>query len=137
MANICILIDLVLRPPPSSLPPLLSRSLTLLDWTFLLQKQFGIIICKATPQCGMQMPPISLHPARPGRGNYPGAQMRPRPHRRNKVQGANNEITKSLHAGAHSLWGAGGARSRFRVLLTSPWRRGRRQQDVKNPSEGK
>lgn len=42
-------------PPPPRLTPCLSRSLTLLDWTFLLQKQFSIIICKATPQCRMQM----------------------------------------------------------------------------------
>lgn len=40
---------------PPLLAPCLSRSLSLLDWTFLLQKQFSIIICNATPQCGMQM----------------------------------------------------------------------------------
>lgn len=54
MVNICILIDLLsllLLP----LLPCLSRSLTLLDWTFLLQKQFRTIICDAVPQCGMQM----------------------------------------------------------------------------------
>lgn len=37
------------------LPPCLSRSLSLLDWMFLFQKQFSIIMCSETPQCGMQM----------------------------------------------------------------------------------
>lgn len=87
--------------PPPPFPPCLSRSLTLLDWTFLLQKQFSIIICNATPQCRMQM----LALAAPAWQLPPEHRCR-RPLRQNKVEGANNVITQSLHIGVHSLWAA-------------------------------
>lgn len=87
--------------PPPPFPPCLSRSLTLLDRTFLLQKQFSIIICNATPQCRMQM----LALAAPAWQLPPEHRCR-RPLRQNKVEGANNVITQSLHIGVHSLWAA-------------------------------
>lgn len=85
--------------PPPPLPPCLSRSLTLLDWTFLLQKQFSIIICNATPQCRMQMLLTLAAPA----WQLPPEHRCRRPLRQNKVEGANNVITQSLHIGVHSL----------------------------------
>lgn len=85
--------------PPPLLPPCLSRSLTLLDWTFLLQKQFSIIICNATPQCGMQMLLALAAPA----WQLLTEHRCGRPLRQNKVEAANNVITQSLHIGVHSL----------------------------------
>lgn len=85
--------------PPPHRPPCLSRSLTLLDWTFLLQKQFSIIICNATPQCGMQMLLALAAPA----WQLLTEHRCGRPLRQNKVETANNVITQSLHIGVHSL----------------------------------
>lgn len=95
-ANICILIGLV---SSSSSSPCLSRSLTLLDWTFLLQKQFSIIICNASPQCRMQMLLVLAAPA----WQLPPGRRCGRPRRQNQVEAANNVITQSLHVGVHSL----------------------------------
>jgi len=89
-------------PPPPSPPPCLSRSLTLLDWTFLLQKQFSIIICNATPQCRMQMLLALAAPA----WQLLTEHRCGRPLRQNKVEAANNVITQSLHIGVHSLQAA-------------------------------
>lgn len=86
--NICILIDFF--------HPCLSTSLTLLRRTLLLQKQFSIIICGASPLWGhISSSSFSLP------GNYHRATDAYL--RQHKLDAADNVITQSLHIGVHSL----------------------------------
>ncbi len=92
--NICILIDF--------LHPCLSTSLTLLRWTLLLQKQFSIIICGASPLWGH----ISSSSSSSSSFSLPGNYRRATDAylRQHKLDAADNVITQSLHIGVHSLW---------------------------------
>lgn len=115
-------------PPPPLLPPCLSRSLTLLDWTFLLQKQFSIIICNATPQCRMQMLLALAAPA----WQLLTEHRCGRPLRQNKVKTANNVITQSLHVGVHSLRAAVDSGHCWHRLGRAPDVRGCQQRNTHN-----